>query len=305
MTVTLTVALAVTLPVLADGPIVAHLSVAGHLPGLVAVAAGMGAMVWAWLRRPTTTMAPLWWAAAAAATFVVASAPPVEAAVERSFAAHMLQHLALWVVVPILAVHARPVHTLRRAGLVRWAPIVERLPIVWLLGLTLASIVGTLYGTHLTPLYDLAIREPLVHELEHLVYLGASLALWAAVLRGPASAGGARVALLVATAASMVVLGMVLSATGTPLYPAYVAELGPDDALADQRAGAAVMWLGAMVATTPILVWSIWRWALREHQHQLARESLSNSAGVGHDQDRPLGVFEETTGELAGEEVEQ
>lgn len=265
--------------------IVAHASAIGHTP-IVVVATGIViAHRWAWGRRPTRSIAPVAWAAAAGAAFLGVTSPPVEAVTNRSFTAHMAQHLVLWVAVPFLVLAARPLTTALRAGLVPdgvrrlFAPSVGGGRTIELVAgpIAVVSVVAVVWGTHLTGLYDLALRSPILHDLEHALYLATSVALWAAVLRGSAATRGRRIGFLVATAASMVLLAVVLSAGDAPLYETYVDALGTDGALVDQRAGAALMWVGSMLATGPAIVGSIWRWAHREHSAQLAREQAGTA----------------------------
>ena len=41
------------------------------------------------------------------------------------------------------------------------------------------TFVVVLWATHLSPLFDLALEVPLVHDLEHALYLGSGLLFWA------------------------------------------------------------------------------------------------------------------------------
>ena len=50
------------------------------------------------------------------------------------------------------------------------------------------------------------------------------------------------------------------------------------DALDDQRTAAAIMWVGGMLATTPLLVLAFWRWAATEDRIARRAEALTDAA---------------------------
>lgn len=191
----------------------------------------------------------------------------------------MAQHLVLWVIVPPLlwAAHpAHPVRTVRRAGV--WPPrahvgpgsVLHRQG--WRVALAWIMVLATMYGTHLTPLYETSLQHQWLHEFEHAAYLFSSVLLWSTVLGSGRTMAPARAGLTVATAVPLIVLGMVLSSACTPMYPTYVEGLGASGALADQRSGAALMWLGSVLASLVLVVWSVLRWAHHGHQMQLMVE---------------------------------
>lgn len=245
------------------------------LIGVIGAIAVLVTYWWFWRRRrDVNPLGPLWMGLAMA-LFIVVMLPGVDAWVDRSFAAHMVQHLLLWVPIPLLIIVSHPLRTAMAGGvdlnagrLVRMThdhhP--QRLMFAW------SAIVVVMYGTHLTGLYDLALRNQWVHDLEHLVYLGASLLLWSALLGFGRSHAGGRAVLALAVAAPMVFLGVVLTSSGSVLYPTYEHESGFAAALVDQRNGGAIMWLGAMAAVAPSLLWSVWRWASNEHDRQVLLE---------------------------------
>lgn len=264
-------------------PIVAHSDSAGHSATVAVAVLAVVAFWWAWRRAPARSAAPLVWWTAGTTALVAATLPSVEEAAEGSFLAHMVQHLVLWVVVPPLVLAAHPVHALRRAGLrppARVVAVTSRHP-GWRLAAAWIAIVVTMYGTHLTGMYDLALRNQWVHEAEHVAYVVAAVLLWSTVLGRGRSLAPARAGLAAATVAPLVVLGMVLTTADSPLYPTYVRELGPTAAMADQRNGASLMWLGSMLALVPLIVLSVWRWADREHEAQVRLEAASDG-GVDH-----------------------
>lgn len=243
--------------------------------GIIAALGSLVTYWWFWHRRPDVNRFGLLWFALAMATLVVVMLPVVDSWVDESFAAHMVQHLLLWVAAPFLIMASHPLRTAQAGGFDLHAPVLvrlvhghqpQRLMFAW------TGIVVVMYGTHLTGIYDLALRSQWVHDLEHVAYLVTSLLFWSALLGFGRSQVGGRAVLALAVAAPMVFLGMIITTTDAVMYPTYLQESGFAGALTDQRNGGAIMWLGAMAAVAPTLLWLVWRWASNEHHRQLVLE---------------------------------
>jgi putative copper resistance protein D len=97
----------------------------------------------------------------------------------------MVQHLLLTLVAAPLIALGAPITLLLRAATpdVRHRLILPVLhsrivrvvsfPVVaWLL------FAGVMWGTHFSPLFDASLENPLIHDLEHALYLGAGLLFW-------------------------------------------------------------------------------------------------------------------------------
>ena len=175
---------------------------------------------------------------------------------ERLASLHMVQHLALTIVAaPLLALSAPLTLALgatcgtTRAKLVRIigsAPVgaISRPLSSWLL------FVGVILGWHLSPLYDLSLRHPLLHEVEHLVLLTTAVLFWAQVVGAdplPHRLGAvARLLYLLAMMPAMSVIGLWLVVSRTVRYSAYLTPtrtlgLSP---LRDQHIAGVIMWGG-------------------------------------------------------------
>ncbi len=142
----------------------------------------------------------------------------------------------------------------------------------------LGALAVAMLGTHLTPLYGLAVTDATLHVLEHLLYLGAALLFWAVVLPPgpvPRRLGGAgQLIYLMAAMPLMSVVGVVLETEAAPRYLQYVApaaRLGVS-ALADQRLAGALMWIAGTVVMAAITLRSAWRSLLEEERRQRVRE---------------------------------
>jgi len=126
-----------------------------------------------------------------------------------------------------------------------------------------------LLGTHLTGLFELGVRHPLAHGLEHVALLAAGLLFWAPLVGadplphrpGPA----ARLAWLLAAMPPMGLVGARLL-TGGVAYPSY-------PSLADQRTAAGVMWGAGSLVMAAATVAIVFAAVLREETRQRRREA--------------------------------
>jgi putative membrane protein len=203
---------------------------------------------------------------------------------ERLLSVHMVQHLLLGTLAPLALVTGAPVRLALRAAR---RPARRRIaralhtPLAAVLGHPAtgwAALTAVLLGTHLTGLYELALRDPLVHELEHLAYLGAGLLFWAPLVAAdplPRRAGiVGRMAWLLASMIPMGVVGARLL-SGALAYPAYVAParalgIAP---LENQRDAASLMWVGGTLVVALALVALVYGALRREEARQRRREA--------------------------------
>ena len=263
--------------------ILAHQGYAGHAALIVGV---LAATAWFVHTRTYHWDAVVAWGGGTGA-FLVASSPPFEALADRTFTGHMVQHLLLIVVAaPLLVVamvRSRPLGGARR--LPRWL----RSRNIWLAPVAALAFVAVLVVTHLTGIYEAALRHRWIHELEHGSYLVVAVAVWAAMLAGATRARTvAPVGRILATfvlIGGTALLGVVLLSAPRALNDTYVDRLGATAALADQQAAGAIMWIGGMALTLPALVAAVWRWASAEEAIALRREQMLGSL-VSRDDER-------------------
>lgn len=210
---------------------------------------------------------------------LVATMPAIEAGAERSFTAHMVQHLLLIAVVaPALVIALEPATTRWWRSGPRVRKALRLLDRPWASSVAASMFVGTLIVTHLTGIYDAALGSQVVHEAEHLAYLTTAMVLWwtlrAGATRRDIAAPFGRIAASLGVIAGTAVLGLVLVTADAPLISTYIAQQGVEDALADQRRAAALMWVGGMLTTLPLLVLAFWRWASYEESTTRRAEQL-------------------------------
>jgi putative membrane protein len=247
----------------------------------VHVAAGRRAPGWG--RGPTAAFL------AGLAVLAVTLLSPLHARGEALLSAHMVQHLLLTMVAPPLLVLGRPLAVLMRGG-----PRAARRPLADLVrargaaavahpAVALALFAAVLVGTHVPAFYDAALTSAVLHDLEHLLYLGTSLLLWQVVLAPEPHPGAVspivRMLLLLAAMVPMAVVGVGLLLQDAVVYPAYGAGA---DALADQREGGSIMWLWGTLALAVAFMTAGWWGVVREERRQRARElALGRARGIG------------------------
>jgi putative copper resistance protein D len=180
----------------------------------------------------------------------------VEAYDTTLFSVHMIQHILLmFVAAPLIALSA-PITLLLRAVDHRTRvdivmPILHSrvmrvlaFPVVtWVL------FAAVMWGSHFSPLFEAALEDPLVHDLEHLLFLVAALLFWWPVVgRDPAPwrmPYPARVVYLFLQMPQNTFLSVAIYSASSPLY-AHYATLGRTwgpTVLADQQAAGAIMWV--------------------------------------------------------------
>jgi putative membrane protein len=203
-------------------------------PGVLiaaALAAGLYARRWRQVRLSAGArrgaQAPLWRLCCFMAAVLLALAAlvsPIDALADQLFFAHMIQHMLLLDLVPVLAILGmtkvllrpltRAVHELeRRAG-----PLAHP-------AFAVLCYVGVIWAWHVPAAYDLAVRHPLVHILEHLSFVAVGSLYWWHLL-SPIRArlrlqGMGPVVYMASTKLFVGALGMGLAFAPSALYPYY------------------------------------------------------------------------------------
>ena len=203
------------------------------------------------------------WPASRTAAFVagvlvvlVALQSGLDAYDDRLLSAHMLQHVLLLMVAPPLLLLGSPVLLALRA-----LPPQQRPALAALLARTrkltrppvcLAVFTVVIVGFHLPPVFDAAVRYPLVHACEHAAFFTAGLFLWWPLSDGDpvhsqrlASIG--RIFYMLLAMVPEDLIGAYLNRANTVVYAPYAAgahALGLSAVLNQQQAGA-IMWVGS------------------------------------------------------------
>jgi putative membrane protein len=172
---------------------------------------------------------------------------------------HMVQHLLLLEVAPLLLLAGHPGLLALRAAPVAsrrsLAGAFERLRPLTHPGVCLGVFTVVVLGTHVPAFYDATLRHVWLHELEHGLYLAAGTLMWWPVLDADPLPrrrlnGLGRLAYIILAMIPMTVVGAYLSRDVHLAYAPYAAPaqtLGIS-AIVDQQLGGMIMWvLGSMV----------------------------------------------------------
>jgi putative membrane protein len=211
---------------------------------------------------------------------------PIEAYDGTLFSIHMVQHLLLTLVAaPLLALGApitlilRAVSAGTRRGVVlpilhsRLLRAISHPIVAWLV------FAFVMWWSHFSPLFDLSLEEPRVHQLEHgLFLLTALLFWWPAVNRDPNPWRMGEPARILYTFLQMpqnTFLGLAIYSASAPLYSHYVTLVrswGPTP-LQDQQLAGAIMWVAGDLVFLASLLLIIAGWMRREERDQAADDA--------------------------------
>ncbi len=202
---------------------------------------------------------------------------PIDPLGQQLFFMHMIQHLLLIMIAPVLLLIANPMpfllwglpddwrikvghaigRLLHRDGMFR-----QGLRTVTGVGIVYLIWVISVIGWHDPALYNAALRSELVHDLEHLTFFIASMLFWWHVTgAGPRIHRQfgriGRIALVLAAVPPNMALGVILAFAGVVVYTYYeaVPRLWGIDPLTDQTIGGLIMWIpGSMMFIIAALI---------------------------------------------------
>ena len=193
---------------------------------------------------------------------VAALESTLDALAANLFAAHMVQHVVLILVVAPLTVLGAPLPAFA------WAlPSQSRHRLTVLRPLRRLAAMPTafalhslaLWAWHLPLLYDAAVAQPAVHVLEHVCFLVTAVCFWWAVLSSSYLTG---VLAVFAMALETTVLGALLTFADQPWYTAHLATTAPYGLTPreDQQLAGLIMWLpgGAIYLGSALALFAAW-----------------------------------------------
>jgi cytochrome c oxidase assembly factor CtaG len=206
-----------------------------------------------------------WYFMAGLATLFVALLSPIDALADLLFLMHMLQHILLMMVAPLLILLGLP------APLLRWLILETKLRPV-LAWLTYPLTAYTLFtinflAWHVPVLYEAALRNGIIHDIEHALFFYTALFFWWRII-DPTHGWfpmwhwlPAKWVYLLVAAPPSYVLGSILWASSSVWYSFYiqVPRLWGLSPLQDQRYGGMLMWIqGWMFIMASMIVFFIW-----------------------------------------------
>lgn len=212
---------------------------------------------------------------------VLALVSPIDALGDtRLLYAHMIQHLALGELAPLLILLGLSGPILRPVLALSW--ILRLRPLLNpLVALPIWAV--NLYVWHFPGLYELALRHEVVHVFMHACFFWAGMVMWGALIEplpGPSWFGsGAKAAyVLVVRLLGCAILGNALIWIGKPLYPYYApgehaAGILP---LTDQQIAGAIMFVWGAFVTIVIFSWLFLRWSREAELRQSLLDAGTN-----------------------------
>jgi cytochrome c oxidase assembly factor CtaG len=239
---------------------------------------------WPW-RRTASFLAGL-------ACLLVALQSGIDAYDDRLLSVHMVQHMLILLLAPLLLLGGRPVVL----GLAALPPARRPGPARALAGtrpfttppVALAAFAAVVVLTHLPAFYDAAVRHDWIHYGEHLLYVFAGLLMWAPLVDGdPAPrhrlSGLGRLVYLIVAMFPMAAVGAYLNRHATLVYPAY----GPPahalgvSAIDDQGQAGAIMWVVGNSIMVAVGLWASVAAMVAEERRMIARENRAGSLAAG------------------------
>ena len=263
-------ALTVAVPVAAHGPVptepptLANLLLGWTFEPLPTLAIASAIVVWVWAVRRVDAAHPAnpvprrrsvyFGLGMAALAFALLSG--IEAYDTTLFSVHMVQHLLLTLIAAPFIALAAPITLLLRVSTPgvrkRWILPVLHSRVMRVLAFPVVAwlaFAGMMWVSHFSPLFDAALEDPLIHQVEHALFLGTALLFWwPAVAADPAPwrmPHPARALYHFLMMPQNTFLAVVILGAGTVLYPHYETlerTWGPT-ALEDQRLAAGIMWI--------------------------------------------------------------
>ena len=171
------------------------------------------------------------------------------------FSVHMLQHVILIFLAAPAIVLAAPITLVLRVATPRtrqrWVLPILHSRIVRMIGHPLVAwllFTAVMWGTHFSPLFDAALENVWLHDLEHVLYLASSMLFWWPIVgRDPSPwrmSHPARLLFMFLEMPFNSFLGVAIMFAGTVLYPHYATtgRLWGPTPLEDQQAAGAIMW---------------------------------------------------------------
>jgi putative membrane protein len=226
------------------------------------------------------------------AAIVVALQSGIGAYDDRLLSDHMVQHLLLLEVAPLLLLGGRPIILALRTTPRAQRPAVARR----VLALTpftrplscLALFYLVVLGTHVPAFYDATLTHTPLHEAEHGLYLVAGLVMWWPLVDADPVVsrrlnGLGRLVYMTAAMLPMTLIGVFLYRDVTLFYPAYAgpARLLGVSAIADQQGAGSLMWVAGTFFMAMTGLWLVMVALVAEERRMQARERAAAPPSPG------------------------
>jgi putative membrane protein len=195
------------------------------------------------------------------------------------FSAHMVQHVLLGDIAPLLILLGLS-RAIMRPATRRLARLERRLGPLASPFTGIAIWLGLIYLWHIPALYDAAAEHALVHMLEHASFFAAGIALWWPLIQPVPMrrrlTGLQPLGYIAAAKAGLAALGLYLAWSSTTLYPHYeqtprIWGLSPVE---DQNIGGVIMLVEQSITLVLVMVALFVRMLAQSEEEQRRRERL-------------------------------
>ncbi len=288
-------------PTPAEPPTAASLLLGWTVEPLPTLAIAVSLIWWRWAVRRVDRLHPnnpvprqRTWAFVLGMTAIAfALLSGIEAYDTTLFSVHMVQHLLLaMVAAPLIALSAPITLFLRVSSAAtrrRWILPVLHSRVVRVLAFPVVAWIifaGVMWVSHFSALFDAALEDPFIHDLEHVLFLASGLLFWwpavaldPAPWRMPHPLRALYVFLQMPQNTFLAVV--ILGATGV-LYPHYATNVRPwgPTPLEDQQTAAGIMWLVGDVIFLIAILAILYGW-MRSEARDAARSDRRAAAELG------------------------
>ncbi|CAN5691653.1 MAG: cytochrome c oxidase assembly protein [Thermoleophilaceae bacterium] len=202
---------------------------------------------------------------------------------EYLFAAHMVQHILLGDIAPLLLLLGLS-RVIMRPATRRLQAIERALGPFAHPGTGIVLWLGLVYLWHVPALYDAALRNPVLHGLEHLCFMAAGVAVWWPLIQPVPMrrrlTGLWTFAYIAAAKAGLAALGLYLVWSTAVAYPYYeaVPRIWGLSAIEDQNAGGAIMMVEQSIVLVLVFFALFARMLRQSEEDELRRERLEDAA---------------------------
>jgi putative membrane protein len=206
----------------------------------------------------------------------------------RLFAAHMVQHLMLALIIPPLLLLGTPDWVLRPLLSVKVVKPVARILTYPIVAYLLYNM--TLVGMHSPWVFDYMCRDEGLHIAMHLLLLGTAILLWWPLLSPlpefPRISYPAQLLYIFFWLIPMAAVAAPITMATSVLYPWYLEGSHPFgiSALSDQVLGGVVMWVGAGLYVMGVFTTIYFYWAQRDDLDEPAF-NLSANSGIAEERE--------------------
>lgn len=210
--------------------------------------------------------------------FVSLQGPLHELSDYYSFSAHMLQHLLVTMIMPPLLLKGLPGWLIDPVLRNRFVRPIARFVFKPAIALAPFTIIFALW--HAPAFYQRALGDPLVHSVEHVLFMATALLAWWPIFTNsqefPRLSEPAQMMYLFIESIIPTILGAIITFSDIILYEFYAAAprvLGIS-ALDDQQAAGLLMWLGGASIVLFVLTVRFFTWMNRDSDEALEAARL-------------------------------